>query len=84
MDRVTLGRVFLPVPFIFPVIFPSVLQTHLHLHVALNQKEKRAKPGNLPPLSDVGVIVFKDLKSPIRGGICGGQSDAGTSFFLCT
>lgn len=49
MDRVALGHVFLPVLSISPVIIITpVLQTHLHLLVALNQKEKRAKPGNLP------------------------------------
>jgi hypothetical protein len=88
MDRVALGHVFLPVLSISPVIIiPPVLQTHLHLHVALNQKEKRAKPGNLPykqcSFRYWGVIVFKNLKSPIRAGFVVDKVTPGQVFFLC-
>jgi hypothetical protein len=48
VDEVELGQIFLPVLLFPPVsIIPPVLHTHFHLHAALNQKDKSAKPGNL-------------------------------------
>jgi len=47
-DKVALGQIFLTVLLFPPVsVIPPVLHTHFHLHAALNQKDKRAKPGNL-------------------------------------
>ena len=48
VDKVAVGQIFLPV-LLFPPdsIIPPVLHTHLYQHVALNQKDKRTKPGNL-------------------------------------
>jgi hypothetical protein len=47
VEEVILGQVFLRVVGLFPhTIIPRVLQTHLQLHVVLN--DRREKHGNLP------------------------------------
>ena len=49
-----LGQLFLRVlRFSTVSIVPPVLHAHLHLHVALNHTDKRAKPGNLPKSKEI-------------------------------
>jgi hypothetical protein len=71
VDAMVLGHVFFRVHLFSPVcIIPPMLRTHLHAHVALNQKDKRAKPGNLPrsnALFSVGDnYVTKNLQFRLR------------------
>jgi hypothetical protein len=58
VDKPALGQVFLSALGFFPVTtIPPMLHNHLHLHVAVNQSGKWAKPGNLPKsngLSEIG------------------------------
>jgi hypothetical protein len=74
-DRMALGQNFRQVLSISPVrIIPPVLQSYLHLHVALNKKDKRAKPDNLPEKKETllcrmsAINVFKTFKRPARAG----------------
>jgi len=49
VDKVALGQVFLPViRFSFLSFISPMIHTHLHLHGCFYQKDKRAKPRNLP------------------------------------
>ena len=48
MDKTALGKVFLDVILFYPVSFiPPMLHIHIRLNIALNQTDKREKPGKI-------------------------------------
>ena len=68
-DRMALGQNFRQVLSISPVrIIPPVLQSYLHLHVALNKKDKRAKPDNLPEKKHCSVGCLQSMFSKLLNG----------------